>query len=277
MRFSRPTSDEPAAIGAAIDKALSSEPAAMVLAMPPNGLTVEDAARLRRLSGPLVVIGALPADVQASGSVDVDWAEGAALLAGALPQVAPDARSALLLHDRGVNEASAGRYERFVERLRVRAGLRLLDQREWRAAGPPAADLLSEMLGVFPHAGVIAVIAGEPCEPIARRGEAGKPPAHGRLVLLGAHPRRWKHLRDESVLALVGAIEPRLALDALELSIDLCNGRAAGVRQLIPCELVTRGTLDDFARRYAAAAGVQPAELEAMAESASADAEHAAP
>lgn len=271
VRFSRPASDTPEALGPLIDDALRAEPAAALIAIPPGGLSADDAARLARLSGPLVIIGPVPDNITPSGSVDVDWAEGAALLGGSLAQIAPDARSALLLHDRGRDAAAAGRYERFIEHQRVRAGLRLLDQREWRTAGPAASELIGEMLTTFPNAGVIAAITGEPCDPLAAPESAAVAGVRGRVALLGAHPRRWRPLREGAALALVGAIEPRLATEALDLAIGLCNGRPAGERRLIPCELVTRAALDDFARRYAEAAGALPAELEAIAESAVSD------
>ena len=83
-----------------------------------------------------------------------------------------------------------------------------------------------------------------------------------RFATLGAFPELWPHLRSGRALALAGPLDGEIGFAALELvSAALTGSREFGTERFIMPELVTPETLADFARRYAAAAGLDPAEL----------------
>lgn len=201
--------------------------------------------------GPHVRSEAMFAHVQCS---PLDAAE---VLGAKLSSVAGESRSYVLLHDSGRSPFDTDVYRRFESGAAGAFGLQKLTEAYAGGGDRAQADeALSEMLGKFPNVGLVVTL--DPriwfSDPEARRLKPSN-----RYVTLGAPPLLWPALRSGRAAALVGWIEADIGRAAVDFAIrSLGDNRRTGRLLVIPPELITPETLDDFAARYEIAAGREP-------------------
>jgi len=174
-----------------------------------------------------------------------------------LDDVAGESRSYALLHDSGRSPFDTDVYRRFEHGASGAFGLQKLTE-AYAGGGnrAQAEESLTEMLSRFPNVGLVVTL--DPriwfADPEARRLNPSN-----RYATLGAPPVLWPALRSGRAAALVGWIEADIGRAAADFAIrSLGDNRRTGRLLAILPELVTRETLDDFARRYEAAAGRNP-------------------
>jgi len=264
-----PDRDDPESLRAVVNDVSAKHPLAICLC-------VADPEKARPVAREIVTRGLLlvtigkPLDaVGAYGSVEIGWPEAAETLGRSLDAIAHGRRSYVLLHENGNDALASQCYARFSVAAQRDSMLKLLTVRH--AAGAPGGQqhLVREMLGVFPHAGLIVTLSPEPwlaVQPrleLPRRTQPGETVAYeNRFVTLGAAPRLWPRLKSGEAAALAGPLDGEVGYAAVELAVrGLMHIPSAMTRRVISCELVTPETLGDFAQRYAAAAGLTLADL----------------
>jgi hypothetical protein len=193
------------------------------------------------------------------GHVDEDLPGAAELLGKHLNKVVADRRSYMLLHRNGASPTETRCYERFLSYARGHRAIALLDQRNAAEAARPPGELVRAMFRRFPNAGLLVTL--EPsiwCAPDLSRVLGPK----SRFATMCAAPVLWKHLRSGKATALVGVLDGEVGYLAIETALAaMTESREAGTVRSARAELVTPETLDDFARRYVKAAGLDMQEL----------------
>ncbi len=207
----------------------------------------------------LVTVGEPARSLQRAAHVQVDWAGGAELLGRELPDIADGKRSCVLLHSQGRNSIATACYQRFVTAVRDRINFHILMEKNTLESEAAPTVLVRQMLKTFRHAGLVVTL-----EPNVWIGRNPPPelPSGTRFATLGAVPALWPRVLDGEALALAGTVDGEIGEAVIELIA--AQSTAEGVPRLyrvIEPELVTRENLLEFARRYAAAAGLDLAEL----------------
>ncbi len=210
--------------------------------------------------GPVLVTMGVPIDgIKVFAHVDPCVANAAELLGENLIKIAAGRTSYLLLHDNGKDALATRCYRRFMTAAGAQYALTLLEQRS--AADPETSppQILAQMVKRFHRARLVVTLSPEvwltvPPEVVLKK--------QTRFATLGAFPELWPHLRSGWALALVGPLDGEIGYAAMELVLAaITKSREFGTQRFILPELVTPQTLDDFARRYAAAAGLDLADL----------------
>lgn len=210
--------------------------------------------------GPVLVTMGVPIDgIKVFAHVDPCVANAAGLLGENLIKIAAGRQSYLLLHENGKDALATRCYGRFMAAAGAQYTLTLLEQRS--AADPETSppQILAQMVKRFHRAGLVVTLSPEvwltvPPEAVLKEQTC--------LATLGAFPELWPHLRSGRALALVGPLDGEIGYAAMEMvSAAFTKSREFGTQRFILPELVTPETLDDFARRYAAAAGLDLADL----------------
>ncbi len=203
----------------------------------------------------LVTIGRrLGDDPRVYAHVAVDWASAAEAVGGELTAIAGDKRSYLLLHERESSVEATRIAARFSVAARFEVAMtRLSEQR----AAPRAAEQLEQMramLTQFPHAGLIVTLT--PRLWLDPSLDTALDPRN-RFVTLSSAPSLWGRLRRGEAAALAGPLHGEIGYAAAaRVWAGMTAAEPFGRVELVPCELITPATLDDFARRYAESAGI---------------------
>lgn len=255
-----------AALRRCISAALRGEPQAACLLVPEErALRVELAGpleELRRRQIATVTIGAELPGLIAHGEVAADLPAGAELLARRLHELVPDRQSYAFVHEDGADRLASDSYIRFYGTAIER---RTTDWHELLAVkaqpGMQGAAAVEHVLGQFPHVGILVTLSPQVWLDAAPDWPAKlqqRSPAL-RIATLSAAPRLWHLLGtpEQPVIAagLVGVLDGELGYRAVRIAADAIMSEKRTVRrEIVPMELVTADTLEDFARRYAAAA-----------------------
>jgi ABC-type sugar transport system substrate-binding protein len=197
--------------------------------------------------GPQLSSEAMYAHVQCS---PIDAAQ---ILGANLSAIAGESRSYSLLHDSGRSPFDTDVYRRFEAGATSAFGLRKLTESYSGGNRDRAAEALAEMIDRFPNVGLIVSLDPQIwfADPAGKRLNPSN-----RYVTLAAPPMLWPAVRSGRAAALVGWIDGDIGRAAADFAIrSLGDQRRTGRQVAIAPELVTRETLDDFSRRYGAAAG----------------------
>jgi ABC-type sugar transport system substrate-binding protein len=210
--------------------------------------------------GPVLVTMGVPLDgIKVFAHVDPCVAKAAELLGENLLKITAGRTSYLLLHDNGKDTLATRCYRRFMGAAGEQYALTLLEQRSAAGSDASPPQTLAQMMKRFHRAGLVVTLSPEvwltvPPEAVLKEQTC--------FATLGAVPELWPQLRSGRALALVGPLHGEIGYAALELvSAAFTKSREFGTQRFILPELVTPQTLDDFARRYAAAAGLDLADL----------------
>lgn len=254
LRTLTPPDNGPAALNDAAQEALRMQPGAVCVCVAAAETAREAVGALVGRGTTVVTIGDRVDVAGVYGHVRVDWAGGAALLGRQLEQVAGGSRSYLLLHWSSASQEARDCYLRFMAEARASPSLTLLDEADVGSGEPPAAQTLRALLARFPYAGVVITLAPSPWLDERPGGMLGR---NTRCATLGAPPPLWRCLSAGEATALVGPIDGALGAAAVELALaGMTQSVRAGQVRTVECELVTAATLEDFATRYAQAAGL---------------------
>jgi ABC-type sugar transport system substrate-binding protein len=207
----------------------------------------------------LVTFGAALEVAGVFGHVQEDVAGAAELLGRHLEEIVAGKRSYVLLHRAGASSMETHCYERFLRGARSCPGITLLGERNAAETEESAVELIRAMFRCFPHAGLVVTL--EPSVWLTDgAGHALGQSAH--FATVGAAPTLWKYLRSGEATALAGVLDGQMGALAAELALAAITGsRDGGTLRTAHAELVTRETLDDFAKRYAETAGLDLQEL----------------
>ena len=181
------------------------------------------------------------------------------MLGERLEEIARGRRSYLLLHRQGATDTDTRCYERFMRQARPRRGMTLLEERNAAESVQSPAELIRAMFVRFRHAGLAVTL--DPAVWLST------PPAellggNARFATMGAAPTLWQYLRSGEAAALVGPLDGEIGSLAVEIAIlGITESDRPGQVRIAQLELVNPDTLDDFANRYAEAAGLDLKEL----------------
>lgn len=259
LKAAAPSDNSAQTLSRIIDAVLTDNPSAICLFVRDPVVARPTINRILAQATILVTMG-VDSDVPGVfGHVHVNTPGGAELLAEHLTEIAGGKRSYVLLHRHGTTPTGTRCYERFMRRMRARPGLTLLEERNAGRAEQPPTELVRAMFARFRHAGLAVTLDPGPW--------LSAPPAEllgseARFATLGATPALWPYLRSGQAAALVGSLDGEIGSLAVELALAGITERfEPGQVRIVDSELVTPETLDDFARRYAAAAGFELGEL----------------
>jgi hypothetical protein len=254
-----PTDNRPETLLRAADRALALNPKVVCMYVSDPRAASDAAEAVISHTTSLVTYG-IELDVAGVfGHVREDLTGAAELLGKNIEQIVAGKRSYILLHRSGLNAATTHSYERFRTKARSFGSISQLEERNAADAEQPPIELIRAMFARFPNAGLVVTLeptvwlTTPPAEVLGR---------NARFATVGASPALWGHLQTGSATALAGVLDGELGALAVELALAaITENHAAGKVRTAPAELVTRATLDDFAKRYAAAAGLELQEL----------------
>lgn len=247
-------------VAAFMQRVLDRKPAAIVLLVPSVALAEPLARAVRAAHLPLITIGEPLPDELAVGHVDVSAAEAGELLAKALPTVIGDGLSYVLVRTPAPGDGAERVYDRFMSVARQQAAPRLLAEAEGGGAAGVAAAV-TELLEQYPRTSLVVTLDAAVWLDPPLGWEVGlrRTSPDYRFATLSAAPRLWAALgtpeRPGRAVALVGALDGDRGYAAAELAVRIVLNPETPRRRGVPSELVTAGTLADFARRYSDAAG----------------------
>jgi len=259
LELMAPTDSSHTALARIVDEALSKKPKAICLYVRDPETARSAARQITKAGVHLITMGADSGISGAFGQVHVDYARGAELLGKHLTEIAGGKRSYFLLHTHGASPIDTHCYERFMQHARGRVDMTLLKECNAAEAKRPTGELIAEMFARFPNAGLMVTLDPGPW--------LSTPPAqllgsNARFATLGAAPVLWQYLQSGEATALVGPLDGEIGRLAAEMALmAITESEPAGLVRIARHELVTRDTLDDFANRYAEAAGLDLKEL----------------
>jgi ABC-type sugar transport system substrate-binding protein len=257
-----PHAQTPAALRAAVERALEWKPNVICLFVSDVDAVRPCIDLIARRQVMLVTMGQDTGDPRVSGHVGVDLPAAAEQLGENLSRIAAGRQSYVLVHEAGRSETARNCYRRFSAAAQYRYDLTLLKEADASAGARTPAELVEQLLGLFPHAGLIVTLNPE----VWLTAPAGWwARLHGfngdfRFTTLAAAPRLWPRLGTPAspgdAAALLGPLDGEIGYAAAQLAVQLMISTDKPPSSImIPCELVTADNLADFARRYAAAAG----------------------
>jgi len=259
LEIAAPSDNRAAALSQVVRDTLSKNPRAICLYISDQAAARPAANEIVR-SGTILVTMGVDSDVTGVfGHVRVDLAGAAELLGERLAKIAGGKQSYVLLHRYGATPADTHCYERFMHKARSSHAIMLLEERNAAEAEELPAELLRAMFARFRHAGLAVTLDPTPWFSMPPAELLGR---NARFTTLSAVPALWRYLRSGEAAALVGPLDGEIGALATEMALAaITESRQAGLIRIAPNELVTRETLDDFAKRYAAAAGLDVNEL----------------
>jgi hypothetical protein len=211
---------------------------------------------------PIVIMGQRVDHPLVYGQVCADWPQSAEQLADALPQITKR-RSFVLLHHEGRDNLATRCYRRFTTEARTLGDMHQLKQVNVSDGAGPATQMARGLLELFPNTGLLVTLddglwlRAEPAWFANLR--AINPQL--QYVALSSAPQLWRDLGSPGApgvcAALVGPLDGQLGYEAVRIAWRplIAERQPDGVLRFIDCELITAGTLPDFARRYSEAAG----------------------
>jgi hypothetical protein len=256
-----PREGTPDALRATVERVLESKPNVVCLFVADVDGTRPSIDLLARRQCMIVTMGQATGDPRAAGHVGINFAAAAGELGENLSLVAAGRQSYLLLHEAARSELATNCYQRFSAAAQRRYDLTLLKEMDAAEGTQTPAQLVEQMLGLFPHAGLIVTLNPDVWL-LATPGwdhRLHELNRRFRFVTLSAAPRLWAHLGTPTApgdaAALLGPVDGDMGYAAAQLALQLMISTDRPPSAItIPCELVTAETLPDFARRYAAAA-----------------------
>jgi ABC-type sugar transport system substrate-binding protein len=257
-----PTRDDPELLAALVGTVCDNNPQAVCLVVSDPDVARPIARKIQEHTPPilLVIIGPQLDGVRAYGNVEVDWAPGAGLLGEKLAEVTTGGRSYSLVHNRGRDPVASQCFDRFTVAAHRLADVHELEVRDASAAGVSESELIRELLALYPNTGLMVTLDPEPWLAASPETLLG---SNCRFGTLSTAPRLWPALRRGQAAALVGPLHGDIGYAAMDMAVrGLMEIPSATRRTAIPCELVTPGTLDDFAQRYAESAGLSVGALD---------------
>lgn len=207
----------------------------------------------------LVTMGGALDATPVAAHVGVNRRQAAQLLGERLPELLAERRSYLLWHERDRDGDCAAVYDRFVVASRAQPNLALLDECDGASEPGTVKEQIEALTDRFRNAGLLVTLDPEPW--LAPKPRCALPSGM-RIATIGSAPPLWSLLKDGEAAALAGPLTGDVGYKALELAWARLSDFDAPRQATIPSELVTPATLDDFIRRYAAAAGMDAADFE---------------
>lgn len=208
--------------------------------------------RLTHAGVRVVTVGRTLASEGEYARVEIDLPGGAELLGAELPRIAAGGQAYVLLHARGIDAEATRLYQRFAAGAEKNRLISRLAERTRPTADSDGRAQIGEMLAEFRNVSLVITLDDRPW----RSGAAGLLGPANRFATLPASPVLWGEMRAGRCAALAGPLDGDAGAAALNLAVHaLSNSPRPESPRVIPCELVTPDSLDDFARRYRAAAG----------------------
>jgi len=264
-----PSDDRPETLMALCRDLMNQNPTAVCLYVEQPEAARAAAELITRGGALLVTMGRSIPGLLSYGHVEVALPEAAEILGRSLPTILPAAktptgatrtqRSYVLLHEDGRDPTASDCYTRFLAAAPAPPEFTRLTERNAAQTSTPPERLIEQMLTEFRSAELVVTLTPQPWLGAEQRFRLLRP---SRFVTLTAVPRLWPRLLLGEAAALVGPLDGEIGYAATELAVQgLMLVPDAPRRRFVRCELVTADRLEDFARRYAAAAGMDPGEL----------------
>lgn len=247
-----PKSVTEADFAALVDDVLKAPPFAVALCTLNRPGAVEQGERLHRAGAKLITIGTRLDDAPVYGHVEMDMAGAAELLGGNLPTLLNGQRTYVLVT---ADDDALAALE--LQRFQSAAGSSF-DARQLAevAGGQDAAAQLAAALDRYRNTAL--VISLRPDLWLAQPPPLTLNP-NGRFATMPAVPGLWKWLESGECAGLAGPLDGEAGRLAIALAIEAATRSApAGQTRVVRSELVTRGNLADFQRRYIAAGNLPP-------------------
>jgi ABC-type sugar transport system substrate-binding protein len=252
----------PAALRSTVERALEWNPNVICLLVADVEAARPCIDLIARRQCMLVTLGKATGDSRVAAHVGIDATTAAEQLADNLSRIAAGRQTYVLVHEAGRSEAAKDCYLRFSDAVQHRYDLTLLKEADDTERGQTPARAVEQLLGLFPHAGLIVTLNPEvwlEASP-AWLGHLHQLNANFRFATLSAAPRLWPRLGTPAspgdAAALLGPLDGDMGYQAAKLAVQLMiSTERRSTSITIPCELVTAENLPDFERRYAKAAG----------------------
>jgi len=245
-----------------VREALAKDPRAICMYVSNRAAAAAAAEAVVAHAGILVTLGVELDIPGVFGHVEEDVAGAAELLGRHLDEIVSGKRSYVLLHRAGTSTKDTRCYERFLAKARSYRAISLLEERNAGQGDQSSAELVRAMFTRFRHAGLVVTLEPSLWLSAAPADVLGQ---NARFATVGAAPVLWRYLRSGEATALAGPLDAELGSRAVELALAaITESRKPGAVRTVRSELVTRETLDDFAKRYAEAADLDLEKLRSM-------------
>lgn len=258
LAFFSPPADDPGALARTAEEALAQQPRAVciyVTSPETAGAAVQD---LLTKSPVVVTMGTSAGEAGTYAHVDASLTMAAEELAQKLDIYAAPGRSYVLVHESGRNTAATQCYDRFMMGAEKQYTMTLLEKQNAAESQLSARELIRQMLERFQNASVVVTFNAEPWL-------SAPPPltldSNARFITMSAAPPLWSWLRSGQAAVLIGPIDGEIGELAVEFAVEGITDAGRGGVRVVEAEFVTRENLEEFAERYAAAAGVPLREL----------------
>jgi len=258
LAFFNPQADDPEALRQAAEQALLQHPRAVciyVSSPETAGPAVQD---LISRGMVVVTMGTAAGEASVYAHVDTSLPAAAQELAEKLDIYAAPGRSYVLVHEAGRNTAATQCYDRFMLGAEKQYTMKLLEMQNAAESPLSSRELIRQMLQRFQNASVVVTFSAEPWL-------AAPPPlileAHTRFITMSAAPPLWSWLRSGQAALLIGPIDGEIGELAVEFALEGITEPGHGGVRVVRSQFVTRENLEEFAERYATAAGVPVREL----------------
>jgi ABC-type sugar transport system substrate-binding protein len=205
----------------------------------------------------IVTMGTKILDPLYYGHVDANVAGGAEQIGQQLSAIAGQGRAYVLVHESGRNTLATQCRDRFLLGIEHQIGMTLLEEQNATESPLAMREIVEQLISRFENVSLVVTFSPEAwLGPGLPLGQAN------RFTTMPASPALWKHLRSGKAAALVGPLDGEIGSAAIELaSRAIAEDKSRGGIRVVRCEVVTAQNLDDFASRYAKAAGVPVADL----------------
>ncbi|MBL8877512.1 MAG: hypothetical protein JNG88_00205 [Phycisphaerales bacterium] len=201
----------------------------------------------------LVTMGAQPSGVSPYQHINIDLAGGAELIAENLPKFATGRKTYSVIHARSRSAIDEACYERFVSHRPGESVMVQVAERDVFNPSVPPSRAISDILVAFRSTAIVVTLDPEvwlTSEPPFALDEQRK------FITLGAVEPLWARLRNGEAAALIGPLDGEIGAAAMQGMLrGLARESAPTPVRTIPCHLVTRDTLDEFAKSYQVATG----------------------
>jgi len=217
------------------------------------------AQRLLQAGLVLVTVGTRLDLPSIAAHIDIHWTGAAESLGAHLRDFLGNRRTYILVHDRSALPYGRECYERF-DRLSAREHtLTRLTEVDLLGTRRLAPERIRPALRQFRH--VALVVSLTPVPWYAEPPDVLLGP-DVRFATIGTAPVLWRWLRNGKAVALAGPLHGQIGEAALRSVVEaVMSDRHQGRDRIVDTVLVTPDSLDEFARRYAEAAGLQSTAL----------------
>lgn len=258
LAFFNPPTDDPEALRQTAEQALAQQPKAVciyVTSPESASLAVQD---LLKRGVVVVTMGTPAAEASVYAHVDASLTAAAEELAEKLDIYAAPGRSYVLVHEAGRNTAATQCYDRFMLGGEKQYTMTLLEMQNAAESPLDARELIRQMLQRFQNASVVVTFNAEPW---LRAPPPFTLESNTRFITMSAAPPLWSWLRSGHAALLIGPIDGEIGELAVEFALQGITEPGRGGVRVVRSQFVTRENLEEFAERYAAAAGIPLREL----------------